>query len=988
MDGRWEIPGDILMDDVLKLEDEFLEHYGRSVLEGAPIGSGRYRYGSGDSAYQHEKSFRQTVQALRNRGMLDEDIRKSFGMKSNEFRSRISYNKEQIMAYERDMCRKLKEKGMSNTDIAYRLYRDRSKENTVRNRLKEANARKDQKFEATKQELIREVEKYGMIDVGPGSEYNVSAAVNMKITETRLKNVLTQLEKEGYKVHTKFSVDQYGRDSENQTTVKVLTKGDIPTKELYKQLNEGTLKIAPAGMDRYWNEDKMQFDERRRPESISSDRIFIKYADADGSNPKDGVIELRRGVPELSLGNAHYAQVRIGVDGTHYMKGMAMYSDDIPAGYDVVYNVHRKEGTPLFHNPDPNGETVFKAMDEKHPANPFGANIQPDEKLHLAVNREWTDKDGNEHKSAVCIVNEEGKWNDWSRNISAQMLSKQPPELAKRQLDMTYEAKAQQLKDIMALTNPTVKKKLLEDFANSCDSDAVHLKAYGFPGQAGKVILPIEKLPPNQIYAPGYDDGTEVVLIRYPHASITEIPSLTVNNHHPEAKKILGDAIDAVGINPKVAQQLSGADFDGDTVYVIPNQHGDIRHEKQYKELVGFDTQEAYPGYPGMKVISKPHQQKMMGVVTNLITDMTIANADDKEIMQAMKHSMVIIDAYKHKLDWKRSEKENHILDFIEKYQVKPDGSTGGASTLISRAKSTVYVNQRRLLTNVNKMTPEQRERYLAGEKIYVDTGKTKKIWKTEKEQDPTNRRRKIDKLDENGKKIYYDTGEERIVQQTSTQMAEHRDARDLISKHNSRIERIYARYANQMKDLAAEARREMLKTPNLKYDPEAKKHYEKEVKSLENKLVEAKKNSALERQALILANIAVKQYEYDNPNIRNDNGAYKKLKGRTLNEKRLVTGAIKKRVTFSDREWEAIQAGAVHHSFLLDLMKNADSKDLKERAMPKTGTTISPARVNMIKNKLRQGFGVAAIVDQLDIPKSQVEKIQLELRGEGSNGR
>ena len=459
--------GDILMDDVFREEEEFLEHIGRSVLEGAPIGSGRYRYGSGDSAYQHVKNFQTTVRDLRKKGMSDTEIAKHLQMNSSEFRSKISTNREQIHAYEVSMAKKLKEKGMSNTAIALRLYKNAKKESTVRNLLKEGDKHQNKVFESTKQTLINELEKHRMLDVGPGVE------LNLGVSETRLKNVLTQLEKEGYTVHRKFAVDQYGKATNQKTTIKVLTKGDIPTKEVYNHMEE----IVPAGMDHFSDDGGETFKPRKPPESISSDRVFIRYAEDGGVN-KDGVIEIRRGVKDLSLGNASYAQVRIAVDDTHYLKGMCMYSDDIPKGYDVVFNTNKHVGTPMI-NSDPNGKSVLKEM-KKDPANPFGANITPDNQLTLGRNRTWIDDNGNEHESAIRIVNEEGKWNDWSKNISAQMLSKQPPALAKRQLDLTYAAKREQLNDIMALTNPTVKKKLLMDFADGCDSDAVHLKAYGF----------------------------------------------------------------------------------------------------------------------------------------------------------------------------------------------------------------------------------------------------------------------------------------------------------------------------------------------------------------------------------------------------------------------------------------------------------------------------------------------------------------------------
>ena len=108
------------------------------------------------------------------------------------------------------------------------------------------------------------------------------------------------------------------------------------------------------------------FNELKKPTSIDSKRISICYGDEGGLN-KDGVIEIRRGVPDLDLGNSHYAQVRILVDGTHYLKGMAMYSDDIPDGVDIVFNTNKKSGTDKMN--------VLKPIKDD-PENPFGALIK------------------------------------------------------------------------------------------------------------------------------------------------------------------------------------------------------------------------------------------------------------------------------------------------------------------------------------------------------------------------------------------------------------------------------------------------------------------------------------------------------------------------------------------------------------------------------------------------------------------------------------
>ena len=919
-------------------QEESLQHYGVSVMEGAPgVGSGRYPLGSGEAAYQRQKNFRTTVASLRKHGMSDVDIAKHLQFENtSELRSRIAKSKEEVHAYEVALAKKLKAKGMSTTAIAERMFKDPSKESTVRNFLKEGNERRDAVFAATSKMLKEELESHPYLDVGKGTE------LYLGVSETRLKNVLNQLEREGYKVHEYIQVEQYGKAAGQKTTVRVLTKDDISDRDVYQHLGE----IKPAGV---YSEDRGEtYRKIEPPASIDPSRVYIRYAE-DGGVRKDGVIELRRGVEDLSLGNANYAQVRIAVGGTHYLKGMALYSDEIPKGYDVVFNTNKHKGTPMMQGK----EGVLKPLKlDKNGnvdiLNPFGASIKTEDQLALANEsegniqrqRHFMGKDGKEHLSAINIVNEEGSWNDWSRNISAQMLSKQPPALAKRQLDLTYQMKREQLNDILSLTNPTVKRRLLEQFADKCDSDAVHLKAFGFPGLVGKVILPVDKLPDDQCYCPGFNTGDKVVLIRYPHAGIFEIPSLTVNNNHPEAKKILGNAIDAIGINANVASHLSGADFDGDTVYVIPNKNGNIKTMKQLDELKNFEPKEAYRGYPGMKKMTPHQKQIQMGVTTNLITDMTVAGAPMSDLIKAVKHSMVVIDAEKHGLDWRRSEVENDIRALKEKYQPHMDDDKfGGSTTLLSKAKSITYIPDRRF----KRIDPE------TGEKIFEETGKLNK------------------------------KGQSKV--QEAYQMAETKDARELISRHNSAVERVYANYANQMKAMALEARKASVDTPLLKRNPEARQQYAAEVESLTRKLRLALRNKPLERQALILANVKVKQDVYDNPELKNDKEAYRKLKGRTLQRMRERVGALKNRVVFTDAEWKAVQSGAVSDHFLKQLLDNADDNQVKQLSMPRERRTITGARKARVTQLLNNGYTQAQVVAMLDIPMNAVQEIAKEMR-------
>ena len=465
------------------------------------------------------------------------------------------------------------------------------------------------------------------------------------------------------------------------------------------------------------------------------------------------------------------------------------------------------------------------------------------------------------------------------------------------------------------------------------------MQAFGFPGQAGKVILPLNSLRDNECYCPEYRTGTRVALIRYPHAGTFEIPDLIVNNNHPDARKIFGNVPDAIAINSKVAAHLSGADFDGDTVYVIPNNRGEVKSKPYLEGLKNFDPKEEYRGYPGMQKITEPMKQKQMGIVTNLITDMTVIGAPEKDIVKAVKHSMVIIDAYKHELDWKRSEVENDIQALKEKYQMHPSGKTGGASTLISQAKSSTRVLDERI-RGYDKQT---------GEPIYVLTGK----------------------LDKKGN----------LRTKEKAKMAAVEDARELISAYNKPIENIYANYANQMKALAKEAREAMVHTPLLKYNPEAKKQYEAEVKSLTAKLREAQLNKPLERQALILSNVKVKQDVYDNPALKEDKEGYRKLKGRTLQRMRERVGALKKRVTFTESEWKAVQSGAVSDHFLSELLKNADDNHVKNLAMPREKRVLTGARASRVRQLINNGYTQDQIADMMDVPVSQVKAVAKEMR-------
>lgn len=888
--------------------EDFLMHYG------TPRHSGRYPWGSGENPYQRSSSFVSHVRDLRASGMSDTEIAKGMGMTTKEFRARYSIAKDEKRQADAAEAWRLKEKGYSNVAIAKRMGLPR--ESSVRSLLDPHIQARSEATMATANMLKDQVAQKKYLDIGTGVENYVGCS------RTKLDTSIEMLKTQGYETHN-IKIEQLGTGK--YTTMKVLCPPGTTQKDVYNNLDQ------VKAIEEWSNDGGRTYLGLEYPKSISSDRIHVRYAE-DGGADKDGVIELRRGVEDISLGDSHYSQVRIAVDGTHYLKGMAIYSDNMPKGKDIIFNTNKKKGTPLMSD-DPEGKEVLKRLKDD-PDNPFGATIKP------GGQRKYIDKNGKEQLSVINKVNDEGDWAGWKKTLSSQVLSKQDPRLAKKQLALAYDSKKELYDEISALTNPVVKKKLLLSFAESCDSSAVHLEAAAMPRQASHAILPVNSLKDNEIYAPRYRDGETVVLIRYPHAGQFEIPTLKVNNRNKEGRSIITNkSVDAVGINSKVAERLSGADFDGDTVLVIPNNKKgpySIKTKSPLQGLKNFDPKEAYPYYNGMKVMTKQQKGKKMGEVSNLITDMTIKGATDDELARAVRHSMVVIDAEKHKLNYKQSYIDNGIADLSKKYQGK---ARGGASTIISKAKSEERVTQR-------------------GREL-IDPKTGKKFYKQKSEKEIT----------------YFDkkTGKTKTRTTKSTKMAETDDAFKLSS--GMPVETVYASHANQLKALANKARKEAVNTPNMKMSPSAKKTYAKEVSSLMSQLNIALKHAPKERQAQLLANNVVRAKKEENPFLTNDD--LKKLKSQALEEARNRIGEKKKdvQVKISDREWEAIQAGAISTNTLTKILNNTDEDRIKQLATPRNKPTMTSSKVARAKALLNSGCTQAEVADMLGVSVSTVSK-------------
>lgn len=914
--------------------EDVMIHYGVSVMDGAPgRGSGRYPWGSGDNPKQRTDTFLSRYNEYAGQGITEKEIAEKMGTTTTKLRVQLSYAKSQKRMQMVDQAKSLRKEGKSLNEIAEIMGFDN--DSSVRSLLNENAETRMRQSTATADKLRELVQDKGFLEVGLGVEQELG------VSRTKLDQALYTLELEGYNIYNR-RIPQATNPAQ-KTTLKVLTPPGTKYSEIYD-----ASKIHSVGDYAISYDDGETFHKPFEfPSSMDSKRLMINYAE-DGGLQKDGVIELRRGVKDLDLGDSKYAQVRILVDGTHYLKGMAVYADDLPDGVDVRFNTNKTKDVPMM-------DVLKKVKRDKDGNvdrdNPFGSLIK--EKGGQSY---YLDDKGKEHLSLINKRAEEGDWGEWADKLPSQFLAKQPIALINRQLKIAIEDKQAEFDDIRSLTNPTVKRKLLEDFADGCDKNAVTLQAAALPRQKYQVILPLNSISENEIYAPNFNDGETVALVRYPHGGLFEIPILKVNTKNTEGKRVIGtNAKDAVGINSKVAERLSGADFDGDTVMVIPFGKGyKIASQPELKGLKGFDPKVEYKipaGDTKTKRMTDANTQKQMGVISNLIMDMTLAGAKPEELARAVRHSMVVIDAKKHDLDYKRSESDNGIAELKRIYQGQYDENGQyheGSATLITRAKSQQSVPKRQ---GSGVIDPETgKKTYKTADDLYYETSR-------------------VDKK----------TGEvitkQKMRTQQSTKMAETDDAYTLVSYRRTKAELAYAEYANKLKSLANEARKEMKATGTLKYSPEAKKAYEPEVTRLQSALALANSNKPRERQAQVLANARIKEKIEADPDLANDKKMLKKVSQQAIVAARQQVGAKRHPITISDKEWEAIQAGAISDNVLSQILDSADIDNLRQRATPRANNELSNGKIALIKARAASGYTNAQIAESLGISASTVSK-------------
>lgn len=996
-------------------EENSIEHRGTPHVGLTPH-SGRWPWGSGEDPRQGTPvTFLDRIEKLKQNGWKEtpENIQKEFGVNSTEYRTlkTLAFNAVEMEQISR--AKRLKAEH-STSEVARRMG---VRESTVRGWLKTTEDSKLYQATNTADFLKEQVKEKKMIDVGKDVE------LELGVSREKLNAALYILQKDGYNVY-QGNIPQ-PTNKNQMTKQKVLADKDVPYKNIYNYDEVKTVKD-------YVSKDGGQTFEKKftYPSSMSSKRMMVRYADDVGKDgvkgiEKDGLVELRRGVADLDLKGSRYSQIRILVDGTHYIKGMAVYSDDMPDGVDVVFNTNKTR------EKCPNKLDVLKPI-KNDPDNPFGSAIKD---ADLGGQYWYTDKNGKKKLGLINKRADEGDWSDWKNGLPSQFLSKQAIPLAQKQLNLAKINKEVEFSDIMSLTNPTVKKYYLNKFASECDGAANDLKAASLPGQKYHVIIPINAMGDTKVYAPNYENGTKLALIRYPHGGIFEIPVLTVDNKNPIAKKIIpSDAGDAIGISKNVADRLSGADFDGDTVMCIPTDDRKGRVKITRKEylpgLKGFDSKSyQYDEPPRVDANGEKHYYRYgkefkpmtrtnleMGKISNLITDMTLFGAPDDELERAVKHSMVVIDAEKHKLDYQQSYRDNGIASLKKKYQLKVDKDgnvigSGGAATIVSRAKREKDVYKRRGEARINQKgkswydpsKPEgsliyfnvpDNELYYAVSKTDKKTGKTtlttkegNKIVYDKKNDKERAKYEPIMKKDSKTGEVRFTNRDGTIEYQKdhrttkTTEMNDVTNAYDLLSIRRHPMEVAYADYANSMKALANKARIEMINTPNLEYSRKASQIYAKEVSSLETKLNEARKNKLKERLATRLAASEIKRRTQNDPELKGED--LRKVSQREIAKRREEVGSIsrsKRSIEITDKEWEAIQSGAISNNKLKIILDNSDPKVLRELSMPKDSKKPSQVQISRMKALAISGFTIAEIAKTTGYSPSTISKY---LKGE-----
>lgn len=216
---------------MIRTEEEHLAHYG--ILRR----SGRYPWGSGTTQSARNKSFLDTIEELKSKGMSETEIARGFSTDEHPFTTThlraaktiaLNQQKQEKIA----QAQRLRDKGYSHEKIALRM--GLAGESSVRALLAPGEKHKVDVLTSTADMLKRQVAEKKYVDVGKGVNLDlpISDGGNIGISKGKFDTAVAMLQEQGYKVHyLKQPQQTTGKD----TRLKVLTKPDVSYSEsLYK----------------------------------------------------------------------------------------------------------------------------------------------------------------------------------------------------------------------------------------------------------------------------------------------------------------------------------------------------------------------------------------------------------------------------------------------------------------------------------------------------------------------------------------------------------------------------------------------------------------------------------------------------------------------------------------------------------------------------------------------------------------------------------
>jgi DNA-binding NarL/FixJ family response regulator len=104
------------------------------------------------------------------------------------------------------------------------------------------------------------------------------------------------------------------------------------------------------------------------------------------------------------------------------------------------------------------------------------------------------------------------------------------------------------------------------------------------------------------------------------------------------------------------------------------------------------------------------------------------------------------------------------------------------------------------------------------------------------------------------------------------------------------------------------------------------------------------------------------------------DSDDLKKVKNQALEEMRQRTGAKKQRIEITQKEWDAIQAGAISPSRLTDILNNANQETVKKLATPRVDKLMTSTKTARAKSMLAAGYTQAEVASHLGVSLSTLK--------------